>query len=479
MVIIFIYYIYSNKNEVNTMRTLVILLTSFLIFISSAQAKELESLRNEVSIEMNSAVKYIKNLFTDAKEDVDDSMDSSKDNKARAKQLYDKSQEEETNPTVLDHAKKSIGTCNYDKENLKWTGSKWDCVEAQAGQDCQAAPDEYRYQLENGDWVCTKHPKGGKINYYYQFRGYGSKCTGAYSGYEKLYDCVYRNKVGQVIEVSSSYCSGKSKPSAANKLCARQWSVGSWGSCSVTCGGGTMYRSVYCQSGYDCSMYSKPSSSAGCNYQECEPVAPPPPPPPPPPPTEPDKTYSWRTGAWGTCSSSCNGTQTRNVRCAETSNPSLPTVSDGYCSGTKPKASQTCGTDCGTVGPWTVGEWGSCSVTACGKTGVQKRSVTCAYTTCTGSKPADQKSCSTPACMCTYTDTVSVQYSCPKPSSCWSKLSNHKYPGSYGHCTTKVCCMYACSNGHAPMPSNASSSCPSGYSRSGDKCTKTYQAPCK
>jgi hypothetical protein len=348
--------------------------------IAVAQATEIDSARQDIGSSMNSAVSYIKGIFTDANEDVTDSLNNSKDNKVRADHLYKKSQEEETNPTVLEHAKKNIQSCDYDSENLHWTGSKWDCVKAKAGQDCQVAPDEYRYQDSNGDWVCAKHPAGGSINYYYSFRGYGSKCTGAHSGYEKLYDCVYKNKLGNIIQVSDSYCSGKSKPSQPNKLCSQSWTVGSWGSCSSTCGGGTQYRDVYCQSGYDCSMYPKPDSSQSCNSQLC--------------------SGSWTTGAWSTCSATAcgtTGTQTRSVSC--------PANLD--CSAEpKPASSQSCSApDCGAC-TWTTSAWSSCSATACGTTGTQTRTVTmtgpAGCTTPTTPKPPASQSCSAASCNYTY-----------------------------------------------------------------------------
>ncbi|MDD2907924.1 MAG: FISUMP domain-containing protein [Candidatus Gracilibacteria bacterium] len=51
-------------------------------------------------------------------------------------------------------------------------------------------------------------------------------------------------------------------------------------------------------------------------------------------------SYSWDTGAYGTCSVSCGGgTQTRTVSCKRNDGT---IVVDSFCSGTKPTTSQTC-----------------------------------------------------------------------------------------------------------------------------------------
>ena len=136
--------------------------------------------------------------------------------------------------------------------------------------------------------------------------------------------------------VSSSGC-GAFWNSACYDCCKKHgltydYYVGSWGSCSATCGGGTQTRTVQCQSGTSsstaaadgaCAGKTKPSTSQSCNTQECY-------------------TYSYTTGSWSSCSASCGGgTSTRSVTCKRSDGQS---VSDSSCSGSKPSTSQSCNT---------------------------------------------------------------------------------------------------------------------------------------
>ena len=421
--------------------------------VSFAATNEVSEARQSISGSLNQAVVEIKGLFKQSNDNMGSVNDKDTQNKARVQILKQKSEENESNPTVLNHAKKSIPSCDYNTKNLVWNGTSWQCVKMNVDTECQAAaPDEYMYTDSKGHKVCAKSPKGVSINYFYKFRGYSSKCTGAYKGYEKLYDCKYRNKLGQEIEVSSSYCSGKSKPSVGNKLCAKSWTVGSWSGCSRSCGGGTRSRSVYCQAGYDCSMYSRPSSSTSCNTQKC--------------------AGSWSTGSWSSCSAKACGTsgsQTRSVTC--------PSSLD--CSGSpKPSPSRSCSAPaCAVQCTWSTGSWSSCSATKCGTSGKQTRSVTKSGPAgCTGPstpKPKDSQSCSAGACtaVCTWstgnwsacsttacgttgTKTRSVWKSgaagctgptSPKPAasqSCTNSPCNYTYSwryGSWGSCSVRSC----------------------------------------
>ncbi|XP_008270321.3 papilin [Oryctolagus cuniculus] len=88
----------------------------------------------------------------------------------------------------------------------------------------------------------------------------------------------------------------------------KRWKTGPWTPCSVSCGGGTQSRSVYCVStdgagGLEAAeeaacagLPRKPPATQACNLQRCA---------------------AWSAGPWSECSKSCNsGTRRRQVVCA-------------------------------------------------------------------------------------------------------------------------------------------------------------------
>mmetsp|Transcript_5075 Transcript_5075/g.12507 ORF Transcript_5075/g.12507 Transcript_5075/m.12507 type:complete len:376 (+) Transcript_5075:557-1684(+) len=90
-----------------------------------------------------------------------------------------------------------------------------------------------------------------------------------------------------------------------------KWEVGSWSSCSTTCGTGTEQRRVVCNAGDDAQCGTKPESERECeNYKGCE----------------------YTVGQWSECSERCGpGERTRHVQC------------DGVkCEGDKPPSSEQC-----------------------------------------------------------------------------------------------------------------------------------------
>lgn len=171
------------------------------------------------------------------------------------------------------------------------------------------------------------------------------------------------------------------------------WTIGSWSGCSTTCGTGTQSRSVVCKRNDNitvadkfCTAYglSKPATSQSCTESSgCV-------------------SYSWYTGAYGSCSTTCgSGTKTRTVYCRRNDGTR---VSDSYCSGTKPSTSTSCSSTSGCTYSWYSGSYGSCSISlgrsVCGQ-GYKYRSVYCRRSDgssmsdsyCSGTKPSTSTSC--------------------------------------------------------------------------------------
>ena len=239
----------------------------------------------------------------------------------------------------------------------------------------------------------------------------GGFCSKGYCVEDKFCLSGYCSGGGnaQIGDLSYSCCSKN------NKMCTARYCetlptsspsykyayvAGSWASCSEC----TQKRQVVCKRSDSmdvpdsyCSG-SKPSTSQSCNTQACAPST--------------SYSYSYSTGSWGSCSASCGGgTQTRSVTCKRSDGQS---VSDSYCSGTKPSTSGTCNSwACTTFTTvpkvaytyaFSEGSFGSCSE-SCGG-GTRTRTVTClrsdgqavADTMCSGTKPSTSDSCNNQSC---------------------------------------------------------------------------------
>ncbi|KAM3615039.1 uncharacterized protein V6R79_022589 [Siganus canaliculatus] len=179
------------------------------------------------------------------------------------------------------------------------------------------------------------------------------------------------------VQVNTSYCNPRSRPatglmSCNTQPCPASWSVGEWGVCSRSCGGGEQTRQVQCvqrtsQTNVDDLADSRcvqptPARRQACNPHSCPPV--------------------WSTGPWSQCSRKCgNGLRKRTVLCMST-NPGAQTrtLPDSLCVGLpKPAGQESCFIKrCQKQRKvqWFVSTWQECSVT-CGR-GSQARFIKCA-----------------------------------------------------------------------------------------------------
>ncbi|XP_028986164.1 A disintegrin and metalloproteinase with thrombospondin motifs 16 [Betta splendens] len=179
------------------------------------------------------------------------------------------------------------------------------------------------------------------------------------------------------VQVNTSYCSPKSRPATGlmpcnTQPCPASWSVGEWGECSRSCGGGEQTRPVRCVQrtrGADVQVLADPlcaeptpAKSQGCNGHGCPPL--------------------WTSGPWSQCSRKCgNGLKKRTTLCTS-ADPGAParTLPDAMCAAVPRPASQEpcflrrCQKQ--RKVQWFVSTWQECSA-ACGR-GHQARFIKCA-----------------------------------------------------------------------------------------------------
>ncbi|XP_058511803.1 A disintegrin and metalloproteinase with thrombospondin motifs 20 isoform X2 [Ochotona princeps] len=294
-----------------------------------------------------------------------------------------------------------------------------------------------------------------------------------------------------------AFCAHLPRPSetAACLSPCGEWRAGNWSPCSVSCGRGQATRQVVCVSYHQptdeshCDPKARPTGERECIVAAC-------------PPTHshgqprlpPDGSFpqshnladhqnqgvpptaggdQWRTGPWGSCSSSCaGGLQHRVVVCQDEDGQSASSCN----AATKPPESRHC--DSGPCPRWTHGSWGECTQTCGG--GMKSRLVICQFPngqiapehTCELlDKPAGTAQCHTHTCPDHASwrrgPWESCSSSCGKGIKQRSVLCVHQFQGAVGE-------QY-CSNLPKPRTHKAcrSARCPSWKATRWKECSVT------
>nr|XP_012607181.1 ADAMTS-like protein 3 isoform X6 [Microcebus murinus] len=211
-----------------------------------------------------------------------------------------------------------------------------------------------------------------EMTYDWEYAGF-TPCTATCLGghQEAIAVCVH---IQTQQTVNDSLCDRVHRPPAMSQACNTEpcpprWHVGSWGSCSATCGVGIQTRDVYClhpgespAPAEECRL-EKPHALQACNQFDCPP--------------------GWHIEEWQQCSRTCGGgTQNRRVTCRQLlTDGSFLNLSDELCQGRKASAHKSCARiDC--PPHWAAGDWSKCSV-SCGA-GVERRKQVCQRLTAKG-----------------------------------------------------------------------------------------------
>jgi len=230
------------------------------------------------------------------------------------------------------------------------------------------------------------------VTYAWLTSGFGS-CSVSCGGGTQSQTVVCQRNDSTIVD--DSFCAETPKP-ATSQTCnsdaceVDHWVASGFGSCSATCGGGTQTQTVICQNSANVTVDNSrcttamPATSQACNTQVC-------------------LTYSWQVSGFGACSVTCGGgTQTQSVFCQDSNGK---TVDNSFCNAAAmPATSQGCNPQACMTYNWRQNGFGACSA-ACGG-GTQTQSVTCvdqngntvASGLCTSAPPATSQACNLQAC---------------------------------------------------------------------------------
>ncbi|XP_054638948.1 A disintegrin and metalloproteinase with thrombospondin motifs 16 isoform X1 [Dunckerocampus dactyliophorus] len=226
------------------------------------------------------------------------------------------------------------------------------------------------------EYTLNKADEGrNQIKHNYTWAVIRSKCSASCAGgHMNTKPACYKD---MRFQVNTSYCNARSRPATGVipcniQPCPASWSVGEWGACSQSCGGGEQTRQVHCvqrssQTKEDTTADSHcsqpaPARRQACSTRSCPPV--------------------WKLGPWSQCSRKCgNGLRKRTVLCTRpNTDTQSQTLADSLCAGLpKPASQESCFIKrCQKQRKvqWFVSTWQECSVTCGG--GYQARFIKCA-----------------------------------------------------------------------------------------------------
>ncbi|XP_044744505.1 thrombospondin type-1 domain-containing protein 4-like isoform X2 [Coccinella septempunctata] len=195
--------------------------------------------------------------------------------------------------------------------------------------------------------------------------------------------CKQELNTRREVIVDDVQCSGRPRPLLKTKSCTqvdcdlinnevpknknfksnqieRDWLVGDWSTCSVTCGTGHRSRSVSCPSGH-CPPQIKPPHAEYCTLPSCSSISR------SPKPTETSEISPWLVTEWSKCSEVCGtGIQSRYAVCGRNT-----------CDvSSKPDSTRDCSSEKQCGGHWFTGAWGECPESCSGQSH-QIREVIC------------------------------------------------------------------------------------------------------
>jgi hypothetical protein len=132
-----------------------VLISALVIAAGFANAEELKDSRKTIAENLNEAVLVLKNFFKPVEQDLKTAKTETDGLKEQARDLKEKSEKLESNPTALEHARGGvILDCDARNQELNWTGSKWECQDITYGTDCKESSAEDRIKNADGSYTC-------------------------------------------------------------------------------------------------------------------------------------------------------------------------------------------------------------------------------------------------------------------------------------------------------------------------------------